>query len=181
MKDKGFLRKLYKLVRNNITESEIQYFDEIIFSKLVNLRIYNDAKTVLIYVSFGSEVDTKKIIDFSLECGKTVAVPFCYGNRMEFYAIKSSDELIPGKYGIPTADITNRVSINDFNDALCIVPALSFDLQGNRLGYGGGYYDRFLEYHSVKTIGLCYSRCIHPHLPAEDYDIKIDNILTERL
>ena len=179
MTDKNALRRLYKSIRQGINVCEKTDFDNIIFTKLINTQLYRNASIILVYVSYNSEVDTEKLIEYSLEIQKTVAVPYCNGDKMDFYIIKSSDELIPGKYGIPTVDINNRIPLDNFNNALCIVPALSYDLLGNRLGYGGGYYDRFLASNNIKSIGLCYSRCIHSHLPAENFDIKVDIVLTE--
>lgn len=177
--EKKKLRKLYSSVRNGLSDSERYDFNSRIFAKLINSCEYINASKILIYVSVGSEVNTREIIDYSLEIGKTVAVPLCVEKRMDFCVIDSSSELISGVFGIPTIKEENKCILNDFENALCIVPALSFDVFGNRLGYGGGYYDRFLSDKNIYSIGMCFERCMSNVLPFEEYDIKIDCILTE--
>lgn len=177
--DKKALRQHCKAVRNSIRCCEKAEMDERIFSLFTASDFFNNFSTFLIYVSFGSEADTRCIIDFALKSGKRVAVPYCRGENMLFYQINSLNDLIRGAFYIPTVDISKAVEITDFSDSLCIVPALAFDLSGNRLGYGGGYYDRFLSQNRVPTLGLCYEKCIISQIPAESFDIKINCILTE--
>lgn len=179
MIDKKELRKFYKSIRECISRNEKTLFDSKIFTFLVNSELFKDAETLLIYVSVNNEIDTNSIIKFALSEGKKVAVPYCVGNMMNFLVIKSPDDLIDGKFGIPTADPEKCFSVEDFSNALCVVPGLSFDNYGNRLGYGGGFYDRFLSKNKVKTVGLCYERSISNALPIEKYDIATDYILNE--
>lgn len=176
---KNLLRQFYRSVRNSLSEKEKIEYDRRIFTQFVNSRLYNDAGLLLIYFSFGSETDTINIINYALDNGKTVAVPYCKGDEMKFYIIRSSDELVKGRFGIPTVIPDSGKLIRDFGNALCVVPALSFDSMGNRLGYGGGYYDRFLSDKNIATVGLCYERCIDSALPAEEHDIKVNYVLTE--
>lgn len=131
------------------------------------------------YVSFGSEVDTKGLIEYSLNIGKRVAVPYCNGKNMLFYEIKSLSELSAGKFGIPTVDISGKSPLVSFDKALCIVPGICFDCYGNRIGYGGGYYDRFLSENSVISLGVCYKKCLCSEIESEEFDIKTDYVLTE--
>lgn len=176
---KNKLRLLYKSVRNSITIKEKSEYDGRIFVSFINSYLYRNSSTLLIYISFGSEADTLDIIKFALNDGKCVAVPYCYGNEMRFYSINSVESLVEGKFGIPTVKPDDNNIVVDFNDTVCVVPALSYDKYGNRLGYGGGYYDRYLSDKEITTVGLCYERCIHSALPAEEHDIKIDYVLTE--
>lgn len=176
---KNLLRQFYRSVRKSISEKEKIDYDRRIFTRFVNSRLYNDAESLLIYVSFGSEADTFNIINHALKRGKVVAVPYCKGEEMQFYAIDSCDDLVKGKFGIPTVIPDNKNLISDFSKSLCIVPALSFDNSGSRLGYGGGFYDRFLSDKNITTVGLCFERCVDYCLPAEEHDIKINYILTE--
>lgn len=173
------LRMLYKSVRNSICENEKLEFDKRIFTQLINSQIYKDANLLLIYVSFGGEIDTVNIINHALNSGKNVAVPYCKDNEMLFYIINSSDELIKGRFGIPTVIPDNSRLVTDYGNAVCVIPALSFDGYGNRLGYGGGFYDRFLSDKDITAVGLCFERCIHSALPSEEHDIKVGYILTE--
>lgn len=178
--NKTELRKHYKSVRNNIPQNLKSEYDCLIFSSFVNSAFSSDYDLYLCYISVNSEVDTYNIINFLLSSGKRVAVPFCDEKTMKFYEIKSVDDFIIGAFGIPTVDCSHHTVISDFENALCIVPALSFDNEGNRLGYGGGFYDRFLSEKKIKTLGLCYEECISSKLPSEDYDMKIDFVLTEK-
>lgn len=179
MIDKKELRKLYKTIRKRISSDEKSCFDSRIFSFLINSDLYKNAENLLIYVSVNDEVDTLDIISRALSDGKKVAVPYCCGKKMKFSVIESFDDLCDGEFGIPTADPENCEVISDFNNTLCIVPGLSFDIHGNRLGYGGGFYDRFLSENPVDTVGLCYGRCLSRSIPSDKYDIVIKYILTE--
>ncbi len=179
MNKKKELRKLCKSIRKRIGLGERLLFDSMIFTHLINSDLYKSSKTLLIYVSVNNEADTLNIIKYALADGKRVAVPRCNGNIMNFIELKSFEELSEGDFGIPTVDSDDNKIIDDFSDALCIVPGLGFDRYGNRLGYGGGYYDRFLSCNHVTSVGLCYERCRFDMLPAEEHDIKIDYILTE--
>ncbi len=178
--DKKQLRELYKSVRSSLSDSERVEYGNRIFSQLINSSAYRNSLKILVYVSVGSEVDTREIINYSLRVGKTVAVPVCIGKNMFFSVINSVNDLIIGAYGIPSVREENICAVNDFDNSLCIVPALSFDAYGNRLGYGGGYYDRFLSDNDIFTIGICYERCISYVLPCEEHDIKVDYIMTEK-
>lgn len=177
--DKKEQRKLYRKIRNSISETEQICFSEKIFSQLINSSFYKSAETVLVYVSVGSEVYTLNIIEHSLNNNKKVAVPVCNDNEMMFYEITSSDDLHEGKFGIPTVDVTKSIKVTDFRNCLCIVPALCFDFNGYRIGYGGGYYDRFLSEYRVKTVGLCYERCICDNISIDEFDYPVDYIITE--
>ncbi len=172
-------RKHYKIIRKSITKEEKRCFDRRIFTFFINSVLYKKADKLLIYVSVNGEVDTLDIISRALSDGKKVAVPYCSGKEMKFLVINSPDDLSEGEFGIPTADPERCEFVSDFNNTLCIVPGLSFDVKGNRLGYGGGFYDRFLCAHPVDTVGLCYERCLSESVPTEKFDIKINYVLTE--
>ncbi len=180
MTDKKALRRHYKAVRGSITDSEKLFAEEKIFESFINSRYFNNFSSFLIYVSCGTEVDTRNIINYLLLNKKCVAVPYCSGSVMTFYEINSLDDLASGAFGIPTVNTENSTEIKDFSGGLCIVPALAFDRSGNRLGYGGGYYDRFLTANKIETLGLCFEKCFADELPAESFDIKIGYVLTEK-
>lgn len=156
--------------------------DEKIFLKLINSVGYKNADTILCYISTDIEVDTRKFIKQALKDGKKIAVPKCFNDGiMIFFEINSLNNLIRSGFGIdePDENIHRRIDENEINDALCIVPALSFDKNGMRLGYGGGFYDRFLSTYRLNAVGICYSSCITDRIDAQAYDIKIKNIITE--
>ncbi len=178
--NKKQLREYYKLIRNSICGEARTQANSLIFNHFINSDLLSDFDVFLCYVSVNSEADTIQILNYLLKCKKKVAVPYCCGSEMDFYEIDSIDDLIGGAYGIPTVDIGNHKKIEDFSNALCIVPALSFDLNGNRLGYGGGYYDRFLSKNNVRTLGIDYDKCLTNNLPFEEHDKTVDMILTDK-
>lgn len=176
---KNNYRDLYSKIRNNISDEERKNINGCIYHKFIESDFWKNYNLFLIYISVKNEIDTSEIIRFLFENGKKVAVPYCSGNNMNFYYISSTDDLIKGKFGIPSVDKTASVKVKNFDKSLCIVPGLSFDNNGNRLGYGGGFYDRFLYNKKITTLGLCYEKCICKELPAENFDIAIDYVLTE--
>lgn len=165
-----------------MSQNEKAEKDEKIFSRLIKMREYQNAKTILPYVSTEIEVDTKKLIEHSLAGGKYVAVPYCVENsrEMDFYLIKSIDDLKPRTFGVLEPDAEKCIKLTDFANSICIVPALSYDMQGFRLGYGKGYYDRFLNRYNGKKIGICYESCITGKLRKGRYDVACDAIITEK-
>jgi 5-formyltetrahydrofolate cyclo-ligase len=146
---------------------------------------YLKNEIIFAYVSKELEVDTIFIIKTALADKKTVAVPRCsYSSdkkdiEMEFYGISSFSELRPGAFGILEPIAEQSLRIRDFSEGVCIVPGLAVDLKGFRLGYGKGYYDRFLANFKGCTAGLCYSNCVADALPKEDFDLPIDLLITD--
>ena len=134
------------------------------------------------YVSTPIEVDTRALINHSLKSGKKVAVPRCVpGTReMEFYYINSLDELEKGTFNVDEPNPDKSKAATEFKKSICIVPALCFDKRGYRLGYGGGYYDRFLSKYNGYSIGICYNNCIVPKLIHGRFDRKPDIVVTDK-
>lgn len=170
--NKNELRKIYKDIRNNIKDRNIQ--NEIIFNKVISLEKVKKADTILIYVSFNNEVDTLNIIKYFLG-KKKVAVPKVNGNEMNFYYIDSFNDLSKGSFNILEPITTNKVT--NFDNSICIVPGLCFDKENYRLGYGKGYYDKFLSNKNIYTIGLSYKETIIKKLPIDKYDIKLNKVI----
>ena len=171
--DKKFLRNKYKEIRKNIKDKEEQ--DNIIFNKIINLEEYKQSKLVLTYVSLRDEVDTIKLIKHSLENGKQIAVPKCEGDNIVFYYINSLEDLEEASFGILEPK-TNKM-VTEFNNSICIVPGVAFDKENNRIGYGRGFYDRFLRnYHRIK-IGLSYKECICDKIDVDENDVKMDKVI----
>ncbi len=150
--------------------------DILIYNKLMELPLIAEADTVFTYVSTETEVDTILFIEAMLSFGKTVAVPKCEGKKMRFIAIDSLADLETGAFGIlePKGD----EEITDFRRSICITPALSFDEKGFRMGYGGGYYDRFLSEYTGTSIGICYEDFIGD-IVTEEYDLPVKIVVTE--
>ena len=178
---KTLIRDESKAFRQNLSFDEKQRLDRKIENRLLNLWYFREVDLLLTYVSNSIEVDTKFIIQQALAQGKHVAVPRCVaGTRnLEFYLINSLEVLATGSFGLLEPPVNTCEKLTDFSGALCIVPALAFDPNGYRLGFGKGYYDRFLSNSNFKTIGICYDSCIFNELPHGKYDKKVNMIVTE--
>lgn len=176
------LRSKYKKIRQNMDKEKKQLLDTALYENFVNNIEYKQAKTILAFVSKDIEVDTTEIIKKAFNDNKTVAVPLCNTEEklMDYYVINSFDDLEKGSYGLLEPIKERCKKITDFSSSVCMVPGLVYDQCGYRLGFGKGYYDRFLtDYHGV-TVGVCYSRCIEQELPRGFYDKPIDLVITDK-
>ena len=180
--EKERLRQTFRELRRAFAKKEKEQYDREILKKLTSLYQYRNASLLLTYVSKEIEVDTLRLIRKALGDGKQVAVPKCIdGTRnMEFYTITGVEQLEKSTFGVlePITGLCPRTEITP--DALCIVPGMAFDAEGYRLGYGKGYYDRFLSGFGGVTAGLCYSGCFRWRLPHGRYDRPVAFIVTER-
>lgn len=182
-KHKTELRERYKLIRREMPVNLKKLRDEKIFSKLIGLDAYKAANTVLTYVSTDIEVDTIKFIRHALNDGKTVAVPRCVPNTrdMVFYVINSLRDLERGSFSVLEPILKKCRKLTDFKGAFCIVPALVYDRYGYRLGYGKGYYDRFLSAHpNMFLVGIGYCCCTVTELIHGRFDVAVDTLVTEK-
>lgn len=184
MKEKDRIRKLIKEKRNCLSITERDIKDKNIFNRVVNSEIYKNSEVIFIYVSFNGEVDTLKIIEYSLNHNKIVCVPrvICNTKSMEAVKISSTYELAKGLYGIlEPKKICKAIDKKDID--LVLIPGIAFDKKGNRLGYGGGFYDKFLEKKDLNfkfsTIGLAYEFQVVENIPCEKHDISVDGIITD--
>ncbi len=178
--EKRILREEFKKYRREMPKQEKASKDFEILNRIVALPEYKNAKMLLTYVSTDIEVDTKALIEGALLDGKTVLVPRCVDGKidMKFYKISSLSDLKPGAFGVLEPE--NCEEITEFSDAVCILPGLGFDLKGYRLGYGKGYYDRFLAGFTGKNIGVCYNICLKSLIPHGKYDRMVDVLVTEK-
>lgn len=175
--NKDNLRNKYLIIRNSINKNDKYNYDKIIYDKVIKLNEIINSKIILIYVSFGSEVDTINLIKYFLKINKLVAVPKVIDSKvMKFYFINSLNDLEKGYFDILEPTTNNEVT--DFSNSICIVPAICYDKANNRIGYGKGYYDLFLRNHNIKTLGLIYKKLVIENIPITDLDIKIDYIIT---
>ena len=171
-----------KQIRRAMSPEEKQHKDKLILSRLQSLYQYKRCDTVLCYVSTEIEVDTKQLITEALKDGKRVAVPRCIdGTReMTFHYINSLDELEPRTFSVLEPLPEKSEMVKSFKNSICIIPALAYDEFGYRLGYGGGYYDRFLSKYPGVKIGIIYNACVKFRLFHGKYDVPADIIITER-
>lgn len=157
--------------------------DTEIFQRIVMHKVYRSAKNIFIYISKTGEADTQMLIEHALGTGKKLFAPHCVtGNPdMDFYRFYSMGELQRGSFGVwqPEPDPAKLALRSDMEGALCIVPGMAFDRTGIRLGYGKGYYDRFLSENKLFRMGLCYEALLLDALPAEPHDIRMHAIVTD--
>lgn len=167
------LRKKYLDLRNKIEKKS----EKILIDLLKEKEVFKNAKTIFCYVSAGGEPETDLLLDYILKSGKTLAVPKCLDKKgnMEAVEIKSLDDISEGFFGIREPKEGRFLDKEEID--LCIVPGLSFDREGFRLGYGGGYYDRFLENTNIYTIGVCFKELAVEKLPREENDISVNEVL----
>lgn len=181
--DKSSLRSNYLSVRGTVPAASRARSDERVRRALAGLRYFAEAPVVLTYVSFGPEVDTRALAAGLLAEGRRVAVPRCDPARrkMAFCEISSLDCLEPGAHGIlePPVDAP-ALTVPQMVRSVCLVPGLVFDAAGFRVGYGGGYYDRFLPFYPGHKVGLARTTMISSNpLPHDGLDVPMDFIATE--
>ena len=180
MQIKQELRKELE-IRRSVIEDKAEK-DKQIFENLLALPEYKKAKALLCYVSFRSEINTVPIIKRALSDGKTVAVPHCENmqGKMSFYEINSLDELKAGAFGILEPDINFNKRLEVPENSIIIVPGLAFSRQGCRIGYGGGYYDRYLSENKAFSVGLCYDEMLCDSIPTEKHDVPVSAVVTDK-
>ncbi|WBY64912.1 5-formyltetrahydrofolate cyclo-ligase [Thermocaproicibacter melissae] len=176
------LRQQNREFRRSLSAETKSVLDRAILKKVLSLREYEQADVVYTYVSKAEETDTIALIHTALREGKVVAVPRCLPETtsMEFLEISSLDDLERGTYGVLEPIPGKCPPVREAKNAFCVVPGLCFDSKGYRLGYGKGYYDRFLSGFRGFTVGLCYSGCIRWNLPHGYYDRPVDVLITEK-
>lgn len=173
-----------KVIRNRYLEKRRQLMQELwernshrIFLRLKEHPLFLQSEYIYSYVDYQKEVDTHELIAYALEIGKKVAVPKIMGNHMEFYYLSSLDSLKPGFHGIPEPD---GAGLATESKALMIMPGVAFDPACNRIGYGKGYYDRYLHAHPEHpTIALAFELQITELIEADFHDIQPNLIITE--
>lgn len=179
--EKRELRRHFRALRHAITPEDKATWDRAICEHLLSLPCIQEANILLAYHPIGDEPDLRPVVRWALTKKITVAFPVCdpQTSTMVFRAVHSLDELYGGSYGIfePTEQCP---MLTDFDGAICLVPALSFDRQGFRIGYGKGYYDRFLAAHPTQAVGATYHALITDSLPCEPTDRAVSILITER-
>jgi len=178
--DKNALRAEYKLLRTKIPTEEKKSLDESICQRITQTPEFQKAETVLLYCPVRGEIDLLSLVAICRKFGKEVGFPISMEDgSLIFRSPAKGERLTTGAYGIPEPSRTAKLStVNE--KTLCILPALSFDKNGNRLGYGKGYYDRFLETFPGMTLGAVYSQALAKELPVDEHDRPVDTVVCER-
>jgi len=185
---KNKLRAQYIEKRKAIPAGEKAELDSRLCERFMALVTYRYADALLLYAPKAQEIDVMPIAESALEAGRTVAFPRCRDledgtHHMDFHIVTSLDQLEIGSYGIrePRPELpVYDPAVCDTTKSVIIVPALSYDRMGYRLGYGGGYYDRFLSHFKGARVGFAYSRFVCQKLPRSRYDLPVDVLVTER-
>ncbi len=174
--DKKELRAMIRQKKRAMTEEEICQRSEALGESFRKSALYQQADTIYGYLPYNQEVRTVAMLEQAIRDGKRVAVPKVCGEEMRFIYIEDMSAVEKGYAGIPEPVADGPVA--DDEKALVLMPGLAFDPQGHRIGYGGGFYDRFLEKEPQHpTLALCYEFQMLPHLETEEHDIPVDYVL----
>ncbi len=175
------MRQHFLFLRDSLPEAERSLFSRQIAEKILAFVKKENIQRVFSYASFRSEPDTFYLMEKLLEQGISLALPKCEkGGAMTFYGIRDLSQLSPGAYGILEPPM--EASVPPEWAELILVPGCAFSMAGDRLGYGGGYYDRYLpKAKGAKALGVCFSPCLTQGLPAGKNDCKIMGIFTEQM
>ncbi len=169
---KDALRKAMLDARNSFSSKLLTILSDIIQYRLLTLDKFREAEVIGAYYSIGSEVNTSKILEFALEY-KVLALPMV-DEEIKFVRVNNLKELVKGRYDImePRGEI--------IEPDLILVPAIAFDEQGYRIGYGKGYYDKYLSKHDCYSIGLAYDFQVLESIPHDSHDIRVNMIITDK-
>ena len=174
--DKLALRKQIRDQKRAMTEEQIVSKSEALGRLFLASEAYKQAKTIYGYLPYNQEVRTTAMLQQALDDGKRVAVPKCYGDEMRFIYLDDLSKVEKGYCNIPEPIADERIA--DDTTALVLMPGLAFDPQGHRMGYGGGFYDKFLAAEpNHPTLALCYDFQMMEHLETEAHDIPVDTVL----
>ncbi|MBQ3184323.1 MAG: 5-formyltetrahydrofolate cyclo-ligase [Clostridia bacterium] len=182
---KNKIREEFKALRRNMDPEVKTAYDRKICQRFMSLATYRFADSLLLYAPLKYEIDIMPIAEDALKKGKTVAFPRCNREEhtMTYYIVTDLSQLKEGYYGIrepdpclPIYDPKQRQGEN----AVCFVPALAFDRKGYRVGYGKGFYDRYLSSFGGAKMGVEYSACVVDTLPRGRYDTAVDFLVTEK-
>lgn len=173
---KSELRSYIRDRKRAMSPEEIELASVHLARQFYETQLYRNARTIYGYLPYNQEVRTLPILQQALNDGKRVAVPKVFGEEMRFIYLDDLSLVEKGYAGIPEPVADGPVAQEE--DALILMPGLAFDSQGNRMGYGGGFYDRFLSREPKHpTVALCYAFQIVPSIPVEENDIPVDLVL----
>lgn len=174
--DKKELRAQIRAKKRAMTTAQVEACSEKLAERFRAHPLYKAAKSIYGYMPYNQEVRTVPMLEQALRDGKKVAVPKCYGDEMKFIYLDDLTKVAKGYAGIPEPIADEPVAHDE--TALVLMPGLVFDPQGHRIGYGGGFYDKFLSREpNHPTMALCYDFQMLPHLDTEAHDIPVDTVL----
>ena len=173
--DKAALRKQIREKKRAMTPEAIKEKSRRLGELFLQSQAYQQAKSIYGYLPYNQEVRTVPMLEKAMRDGKRVAVPKCYGDEMKFIYLDDLTQIAKGYAGIPEPVADEPVACD--RNALVLMPGLAFDPQGHRIGYGGGFYDKFLASEPEHpTVALCYDFQMLPQLDTEEFDIPVDQV-----
>lgn len=172
--DKSTLRKSYKDIRRKIGNKAEKSLA--LCRQVLDLPLYRQAQCVALFYGFGEEVDTLPLLRCTL-AHKSLALPRVQGDRMHFHLVEDLESLERSPYGILEPREASPV-VTNFD--LVFLPALAFDGSGHRMGYGGGYYDKYFAESTVLRIGLCFAAQVQAEVPSLAHDLRVQGLVTEQ-
>jgi len=176
---KKILRKQVLSARDRLSPQEKTTKSREIEERLFSLPEFATARVIMFFASFRSEVETGRMIRRALHVGKRVVLPKVHGNELALYEINDFDsDVAPGAWGIPEPKALIPAALDEID--LMVIPGAAFDRQGNRLGYGAGFYDRLLFSFRKPTVALAFEAQIVHEVPADNYDVPVQKIVTEK-
>ena len=181
--EKAALRLECARVRGAIAPSEKEARDEKICRHLGSLAVFRYARKVLLYYPIRSEVNILPLMQTALSMGKEVYFPLCHPTKegvMTFHRVTDAEQLTKGSFSVPEPSAAAPLYEDDSSLTVCVIPALAYDREGFRLGYGKGYYDRFLSTYRCTKLGIVYSDFILSEVPRGRFDRRVDILVTER-
>ena len=174
--EKNQLRDWIRKHKRAMTIEEIEERSAKLVELFLASEAYKNAKTVYGYLPYNQEVRTTRAMEQVLKDGKGLALPKIYGDRMDFIVVTDLSQVAKGYCGIPEPIHDEPLATDE--TALVLMPGMAFDAEGHRMGYGGGFYDKFLEREpNHPTLALCYEFQLLPHLDTEAHDIPVDAVL----
>ena len=174
--DKKELRRQIRELKRAMTSEQIDAASARLGELFLNCPQYKEAKTIYGYLPYNQEVRTVPMLEQAMRDGKRIAVPKCYGDEMRFIYMDDLSKVEKGYANIPEPIADDPVA--DDKTALVLMPGMAFTKDGKRMGYGGGFYDKFLAAEpDHPTVALCYDFQMVEDLPTEDYDIPVDCVL----
>ena len=174
--NKKELRKSIREKKRAMTEAQIREKSENLTRLFLASEEYRTARSIYGYLPYNQEVRTVPLLEHALREGKRVAVPKCYGDEMRFIWMEDLSQVEKGYAGIPEPIADGPIA--DDETALVLMPGMAFDKEGHRIGYGGGFYDKFLSAEpNHPTLALCYEFQMLPSLETEEHDIPVDFVI----
>jgi len=177
-------RAHFKALRSQIPPKQKAQWDTAIIRHVIDLPPYQDCAVFLGYMPMAGEINVVPLLEHTLSQGKKLALPYCVPDSdriMDFYIVRSMEDFAEGSYGIWEPDPASCEKLVDFSGCFCLAPGVAFDMDGYRLGQGGGYYDRFMNgpYRDGVTAGACYGICTVERLVRGIYDRPCGYLVTE--